>query len=41
MRGGNFNNWGGARTGAIINFAFFARGLLIESCTNSEIFSGI
>ena len=26
---------------AIINFAFLVRGLLIESYTNSEIFTGI
>ena len=41
-RGENLNNWGGCAHGfAIINFAFFVRGFLVESYINSEIFTGI
>ena len=39
--GGNLNNWGGARTGCNSSFGVFCTGLLIESYTNSEIFTGI
>ena len=39
VRGANLNNWGGVRAPvAKINFAFFVRGLLVESYTNSENF---
>ena len=42
LRGGEISRIGVVRAPvAIINFAFFVRGLLIESYINSEIFTGI
>ena len=42
VRGGNLNNWGRARAPvAIVNFTLFMREILVESSTNSEIFTGI
>ena len=42
VRGANLNHRGRWRAPvAIINFAFFVREILVESNTNSEIFTGI